>query len=102
PRQLLIVCSGTFEQAAYEDVLAAGALCDLLWPSYSTGNVSDAAEIARRLYQVEQTDLAAALGHSRNARRLLANADLAADVAFCLQRDEIGLVAELTPDGMVR
>src|SRR6478735_5785623 len=37
PRHLLLVCSGTFEQVAYEDVLAAGALCDLLWSHYSDG-----------------------------------------------------------------
>ena len=28
---LLLVCSGTLDQTAYEDVLGAGALCDLLW-----------------------------------------------------------------------
>jgi len=31
---LLLVCSGTFDQAAYEDILGAGALCDLLWSNY--------------------------------------------------------------------
>jgi 2-phosphosulfolactate phosphatase len=99
PRQLLVVCSGTFEQAAYEDVLAAGALCDLLGPAYV--NISDAAEIARRLYQLERSDLTAAMGRSRNARRLLANTDLAADVPFCLQLDHFDLVAELGTDGAV-
>jgi len=29
---ILVICSGTFEEAAYEDVLAAGALCDAVWP----------------------------------------------------------------------
>jgi len=32
-RELILVCSGTLDQTAYEDVLAAGAMCDLLWPS---------------------------------------------------------------------
>src|SRR5437763_488696 len=41
PRNLLLVCSGTFDQAAYEDVLGAGALGGLLWPTYSTGAVSE-------------------------------------------------------------
>ena len=31
PESLLIVCSGTHEEAAYEDVLGAGALCDAVW-----------------------------------------------------------------------
>ena len=34
PHHLLLVCSGTLDQAAYEDVLGAGALCELLWPRY--------------------------------------------------------------------
>ena len=37
PLHLLLVCSGTLDQAAYEDVLGAGALCDLLWPKYEGG-----------------------------------------------------------------
>ena len=102
PRHLLLVCSGTFDQAAYEDVLGAGALCELLWPTYSAGAISDSAEMARRLYLLEKDDLAAAMTWSRNGRRLLANSDLADDVAFCLQRDQFNLVAELQPDGFVR
>ena len=102
PRHLLLVCSGTFDQAAYEDVLGAGALCELLWPTYSTGAVSDSAEMARRLYVLEKEDLPAAMAWSRNGRRLPANLDLADDVAFCLQRDQFNLVADLQPDGFVR
>src|ERR1035441_3142155 len=33
PPHLLLVCSGTLDQAAYEDLLGAGALCDLVWRS---------------------------------------------------------------------
>jgi len=39
---------------------------------------------------------------SLNARRLLANPDLAPDVALCLQRDSINLNAALMADGSVR
>jgi len=102
PSHLLLVCSGTFDQAAYEDVLGAGALCELLWPTYSAGAVSDSAEMARRLYLLEKDDLSVAMARSRNGRRLLANLDLADDVPFCLQRDQFNLVAELQPDGFVR
>jgi len=102
PRHLLLVCSGTFDQAAYEDVLGAGALCEMLWPTYSTGRVSDSAEMARRLYVLEKDDLPAAMAWSRNGRRLLANLDLADDVLFCLQRDRFNLLAELQSDGFVR
>jgi len=102
PPNLLVVCSGTFEQPAYEDLLGAGALCDLLWSNYSAGAISDSAEIARQLFRREQNDLTAAMSRSRNGRRLLGNPDLSADVAFCLQRDQFNLVAELGTDGGVR
>ena len=36
PTQVLIVCSGTLDQAAYEDLLGAGALCDLIWAATAT------------------------------------------------------------------
>ena len=92
---LLVVCSGTFEQAAYEDALAAGALCDLLWPEYSSGAAADSAFMARQLFQHASQDLAGALSASRNGRRLLSRPDLQDDVAFCAQRDLFELVAVL-------
>jgi phosphosulfolactate phosphohydrolase-like enzyme len=102
PAHLLLVCSGTLDQAAYEDLLGAGALCDLVWPGYSAGAVADSAHIARRLFRLEQTDLLSAVSQSRNGRRLMAHPELRADVPFCLQRDLFGLVAELGRDGIIR
>ena len=99
---LLVVCGGTYEQAAYEDVLGAGALCDLVWCNCSGGAVADSAEICRRLYSLEKDDLAAAFARSRNGRRLLSRAELRDDVAFCARRDIFDLVAELGSDGWVR
>ena len=99
---LLLVCSGTLDQAAYEDVLGAGALCDLLWAKYGGGMVADSAHIARRLFRLEQDDLLAAVSGSRNGRRLQAHPDLREDVPFCLQRDLFNLVAELGKDGEAR
>ena len=83
PAHLLLVCSGTLDQAAYEDVLGAGALCDLLWARYGGGAVADSAHIARRLFRLEQNDLLGALAQSRNARRLMAHPELRDDVPFC-------------------
>jgi phosphosulfolactate phosphohydrolase-like enzyme len=102
PLHLLLVCSGTLDQAAYEDVLGAGALCDLLWSQYDSGGVADSAQIARRLFRLGQDDLLGAVSQSRNGRRLLAQPDLRKDVAFCVQRDIVKLVAEMGKDGLVR
>jgi 2-phosphosulfolactate phosphatase len=94
PANLLLVGAGTFEQAAYEDILAAGALCELIWDQFT--HHADSAQIAREIYRVGATDLAAAFQqHSCNARRLLGRPDLHDDVPFALQRDTVSFVAEL-------
>jgi 2-phosphosulfolactate phosphatase len=102
PATLLFVCSGTLEQGAAEDVLGAGALCDLLWDDYASGEVSDAAWLARQFFQRARGQLLEACSQSRNGRRLLGIPELRDDVAFCLQRDLFKLVAALNPDGKVR
>jgi 2-phosphosulfolactate phosphatase len=102
PPNLLIVCSGTFEEAAYEDVLGAGALCDLLWDTYGRGTVSDSAHMARQLYHLEQHDLLGGVSRARNGRALLAKPALREDVPFCAQRDLFSFVAQQDQDGLVR
>lgn len=102
PLRLLLVCSGTFEQSGGEDALGAGALCDLLWPHYETGNVSDSARMARRLFCLEQDNLLAAVIQFRNGRRLSMRPQLREDVPFCLQRDVFAFVCEMSKDGVVR
>src|SRR5438445_301951 len=42
-----------------------------------------------------------AVSSSRNGGRLLSIPELGEDVAYCVQRDAFGLVAELGKDGMV-
>jgi 2-phosphosulfolactate phosphatase len=94
PKNLLVICAGTFEEAAYEDTLAAGAICDLVWKTFESG-ATDAAHMAREIYLKANGDLLTAFAHSRNARRLLSRAELSQDVSFCAQRDTVDLVAEL-------
>lgn len=101
PPRLCLVCSGTQDEAALEDTLAAGALCERLWADYSTGHIADSAEMARRLYPLFQTDLTGAMQFSRNGRRLLEQAELRADVTYCMQREIHQLVAILRPDGWI-
>jgi 2-phosphosulfolactate phosphatase len=102
PEELLIVCGGTFDQVALEDVLAAGALCDRVWPEYGGGRVADAAIMARQLYQNAAANLRKALGEARNGRRLLSRPELAADVEFCARMDAFPIVPSLGKDGWIR
>ena len=102
PPHLILVCSGTHSQAALEDTLAAGALCERLWPYYAAGQVADSAEIARRIYPLLQADLLGAMKHSRNGQRLLNHPELRGDVYFCVQRETLSFVAGLQTDGTLR
>lgn len=102
PKQLLLVCAGTFEDAAFEDLFAAGALIDLLHPLSAPAELSDSAQVVWRARREINDNLDALVQCSLNARRLLANPDLAPDVALCLARDSIQLNASLLKDGSVR
>ena len=99
---LLVVCSGTLEEASYEDVLGAGALCDAVWEQFSGGLVADSAQVAREIYRQGSGDLLAAVQRARKARRLLALPELREDVTVCLQRATTNVLAELGADGVVR
>ena len=100
PETFLLVCSGTGEEVALEDVLGAGALCDLLGQDFTDGQPSDAALMAHQTFQLARGNLLAGASQSRNARRLLANPKLKDDVAFCLQRDIFDFVAVMR-DGKI-
>ena len=98
PENLVLVCSGTYEEAALEDTLAAGALADALWEKYD--ECDDATQTARLLFTsapVEETILQA-----KNAQRILSLPDLAEDVPFCLRRDAHSLLAAMGTQGWVQ
>ena len=97
PEEILLICAGTGEGVALEDVLAAGALAGLLG-----GEFSDATEIASRTFLSAKNDLSAVIAGSQNARRLLAIPELRADVAFCSQRDIFKAAAAMNADGALR
>ena len=102
PSHLLLICSGTFEQAALEDLLAAGALAGKVWRLYAPGRIADSAEIARQLYSLWELKLLEAMTLARNGRRLLANPELRADVPFCLQSELVGFAAGMGVDGWIQ
>jgi 2-phosphosulfolactate phosphatase len=95
PEELLLVCSGTHEEAALEDTLAAGALADLLWDFTGRAHIADSAAIARTVYLQARGDLLGAMQAARNGRRLLGIPELRDDVAYCLQRNVFDFNARL-------
>ena len=99
PENMLLVCSGTGDAEAFEDTLAAGALVDLVWDESAAAG---SARTARELFLRFQADLAGAMAHSANARRLLARPDLRDDVAFCLRRDVFDLTAAMKSGRITR
>jgi 2-phosphosulfolactate phosphatase len=102
--EILLVCAGTGENAAAEDILAAGALVDLLSSGKSTHtNKSSHSTAARTAYvQAMLTHLEKNLAASENGRRLLAIPELRDDVAFCAQRDVFNLVARMDAHGRLQ
>lgn len=101
PPHLVLVCSGTVDEPALEDILAAGAVCERVWQLYAGGRVSDAAELARRVYPLMQHNLMDAMKSARNGRRLLSHPDLRGDVLLCVQRESVAFVAEMLRDGRI-
>jgi 2-phosphosulfolactate phosphatase len=102
PAHLLLICSGTYEQTAYEDALGVGALCDTLWSNFEQSQISDSAKMARELYRMASKDLLAAASTSRNGKRLYGIPELRDDVPFCIQRDVFDFVAAQGEDGTVK
>jgi len=102
PENVLVICSGTYEQTAYEDALGAGALCDWLWEKFNLQHISDSAKMVRELYTVASTNLTSAAAASRNGARLSGIPELRDDVPFCMQRDIFPFAAALQNDGRIR
>jgi 2-phosphosulfolactate phosphatase len=95
PENVLLVCAGTGERAALEDIMAAGALCEMLSDDKAETELSDSAQTALAAYEQADEKLAEVIHQSENAGRLLAIPELREDVDFCLQRDVFNLVAAL-------
>ena len=98
PRHVSLICAGTGNLTAFEDVACAGALVEAL----PGATLMDSAMIARSCYRESKQNLLEAVSSSENARRLLANLKLNADVEFCLRRNVYEFVAVLGADGVVR
>jgi 2-phosphosulfolactate phosphatase len=110
--KILLICAGTGEDVADEDVLAAGAMVDLLvGTALGDGRtaqravptlVSESSKVAHQSYQATASDLYVAMCRAKNGARLLAIPELGGDVVFCSQRDVYPLVAAMDGDGALR
>jgi 2-phosphosulfolactate phosphatase len=100
--RIILVCAGTAEFPALEDIVCAGALCESFVSRCASAGLFDSAETVRRVYREARVDLFGAVSRSQNGRRLMANAELRDDVEFCLRRDSCELVALLDREGVVR
>ena len=93
PETVLLICAGTGENAAFEDILAAGALCKTLSAHIEKPALSDSAWVALSAFSQDKGNLVEAIGKSENARRLLSIPELRDDVEFCLNQNVVDLVA---------
>jgi 2-phosphosulfolactate phosphatase len=102
PSQLTLVCAGTFDEPAIEDIYAAGALIDSLKHRRAGLECRDSAQVAWRTFTQIGGDRRTLIESSLNARRLLQKPELAADVAICLEANSLLLNARMDRDGVVR
>ncbi|HTB84278.1 MAG TPA: 2-phosphosulfolactate phosphatase [Candidatus Sulfotelmatobacter sp.] len=125
--KIMLICAGTGDGVADEDVLAAGAMVDLLagrdeqnaalnHPACGIApgirartaqraiptTISTSSEFARRSFQSIASDLYLAMTKATNGTRLQSNPDLRGDVVFCAQRDIYDLVVVMDAEGALR
>jgi 2-phosphosulfolactate phosphatase len=94
---VLMVCSGTGEDFALEDAVAAGGLVDRL----SHNSLSDAAVLVKSLYREASSDLLSYLRQSRNGRSL-AGLGKAKDVEECARLSVTQTVGVMRDDAVVK
>ena len=100
PENVLLICAGTGENAALEDILAAGALCESLLRGTNAPSLSDSARVALSAFEQARANLPQAICQSENALRLLSIPELRPDVEFCLRQNVCSLVAGMKEDEM--
>ncbi len=96
PRELLLVCAGTYMDAALEDAYAAGMLCALLADQPRT----EKAAICKTVYRQYQNDSRGALEDSLNGQVLVRNRRRE-DVRWCA-RESVYDVVGIMKEGAIR
>lgn len=96
--RVIVVCAGTFEETALEDVLGAGAFVERL----AATSLGDGARIALETWKGLGGNVEGALAASRNGAKLLSIPGLAGDVPFCARRDALPAIAAMDEGGALR
>lgn len=92
-----VVCSGTADDSAFEDTLAAGALAELLTQTKKEVTMSDSVLAAWMVYRKNRSHLGNALERGKNGARLLSMEDLRDDVPVCAEWKELPFVPAMNP-----
>ncbi|MEM1041781.1 MAG: 2-phosphosulfolactate phosphatase [Bacteroidota bacterium] len=90
-QDVVLLCAGSDDRAALEDILCAGLILNQLWDGQEPQGRSDAAHIALTQYAQDQGDLATTLARSNHARHLV-ELGFEDDVAYCAQVDAVSLL----------
>jgi 2-phosphosulfolactate phosphatase len=101
PPHLTLVCAGTIEEPAFEDIFTAGALIDALMRRHVRVECKDSAQVVWRTFCHTGDDQRSLIESSLNARRLLQKPDLAPDVPICLEANSVPLIAAMNRDGVI-
>lgn len=90
-QDVVLLCAGSADRAALEDILCAGLILNQLWGGQEPKGHSDAAHIALTQYACDQGDLATTLARSNHARHLV-ELGFDEDVTYCARVDAIPLL----------
>jgi 2-phosphosulfolactate phosphatase len=101
-KRVLLVCAGTIDAAAFEDIFTAGELIESLVRRGIQADCSDASHVAWRSFRDTRGDHAALIQSSANAQKLLGSAVLRDDVEVCLQTNRLTINAQMAADGIIR
>ncbi|MEP0548241.1 MAG: 2-phosphosulfolactate phosphatase [Rhodothermales bacterium] len=89
--EVVILCAGSDDRVALEDILCAGLILNQLWSDGEHHERSDAAHIALSLYAYDKDDLTNALMRSNHAQRLI-ELGFEDDVRYCARVDALPLL----------
>lgn len=96
---VVLISSGTGENACLEDICGVGALVQKLVQKDDSIKLEDSARVAQHVFSSVSNALKDEVGKASNAQRLMSIPALAGDVEWCLQTDQFSIVPWLNSEG---